>query len=304
MWPYWLLFIFPAILALTARRRLPSSITGLHSIRLNGWWLIAIVFFTVVIGLRSEVGADWNAYLEFLYRAETSSLVEVLQLHDPGYQLANWLSARTGWGIAGVNLICGLIFSFGLAIFCQSMPRPLLAMTVAVPYMLIVVAMGYSRQGMALGFAMVGLVALGRRNNIGFVTCVLLAATCHKSALLLLPISALASTQNRYWTAIWVGTIGFLSYFVLLEDHVEALFYTYIESEYKSQGAYIRLAMNAVPAIMLLTLHKRFSLAESEAPTLALVCRDFIGDSTVVVHCALDHCSGQSGAVYIGRYKY
>lgn len=266
MWPYWLVFLFPAILAIYSRRRLPSRISGVHSLRLNLSWLIAVILFSIVIGFRFEVGADWDAYLGFLYRARMMGFLDSLALSDPGYQAVNWLSASMGWGIAGVNLASGFVFSLGLAVFCRSMPRPWLAMTVAVPYLLIVVAMGYSRQGMALGFAMLGLVSLGRQQNFWFVVWVLLAAACHKSALLLLPIAALASTRNRYWTAIWVGAIGLVAYFVLLEEHVDRLYNIYIEAEYQSQGAYIRLAMNAVPAVLLLIFRRRFPFAKSEAP--------------------------------------
>jgi hypothetical protein len=129
----------------------------------------------------------------------------------------------------------------------------------------VVVAMGYSRQAIALGFAMLGLVALGRKNTFWFVVWVLLGTTCHKSAILLLPIAALASTQNRYWTALWVGVIGFGAYSLLLEDAVESLYINYVEAEYQSQGAFIRLLMNAVPAAILLLFRRRFGFSEGEA---------------------------------------
>lgn len=266
MWPYWLFFILPAMLAIGMRHRSPSATTGLHSTRLDSVWALFIFFFTLVIGLRVEVGGDWGSYIGYVESIRYYSFLEVFTLGDPGYQMVNWLSAKVGVHIWGVNLFCGLVFSLGLAIFSRSLPRPWLAMTVAVPYLITVVGMGYTRQGVALGFAMLGFVALGRRRTFWFVFWVLLGATFHKSAVLLLPIAALANTRNRYITAAWVGVATVIAYFVLLQDDVDALYQNYVVAEYQSQGALIRTAMNAVPALLLLVWYRRFPLAQGEGP--------------------------------------
>ncbi len=265
MWPYWLMFVLPAAMAIAARRRLPSTMTGLHSVKLDGPWIFFITFFTLVIGYRVEVGGDWGSYLGYLERVRYYRFSEIFELGDPGYQIINWLSNRLNWGIWGVNLFCGLVFSIGLAVFSRSLPRPWLSLTVAVPYLLTVVAMGYSRQAVALGFAMLGLVSLGHKRVFWFAFWVVVGATFHKSAVLLLPIAALASTRNKYWTAFWVGLVAVLAYVLLLQDDAENLYVNYVVAEYQSQGALIRTAMNAVPAALLLVWQRRFRLAEGEA---------------------------------------
>ena len=88
---------------------------------------------------------------------------------DPGYLFLNWISAKLNGGIAGANLLCGFIFSLGLSIFCRNLPRPFLALAVAMPYMVIVVSMGYSRQAVALGVTMIALVAISRQRIGWFV---------------------------------------------------------------------------------------------------------------------------------------
>jgi len=134
-----------------------------------------------------------------------------------------------------------------------------------VPYLVIVVAMGYSRQGSALGLVMPGLVALGRRETRWFVFWVVLGAAFHKSAVILLPVAALVATRNRYWTTLWVGVVALGAYMLLLEEAVESLVTDYVEAEYQSQGAIIRLLMNAVPAVILLLWRRRFEFSEAEA---------------------------------------
>jgi len=266
MWPYWFFYLIPVLFALIGARRSPSALAGLYSVRLNGAWAFFIIYLTCIIGYRVEVGGDWASYLGYFYRVQDISFYDLLRMSDPGYQFVNWVANNVGWGIWGVNLISALVFSTGLVVFCRSLPRPWLAVAVAVPYLITIVGMGYTRQSIALGFAMLGLVSLGRKNTLWFVVWVLLGATCHKSAILLLPIAALATTRNKYWTAIWVGIVSIAAYFLLLEEAVELLYAGYIESEYQSQGAFVRLAMNAVPALMLLLWGKRFSFSEGEAP--------------------------------------
>ena len=238
--------------------------SGLHSVKLDAAWIFFVLLFTLVIGYRVEVGGDWGSYLGYLERVRYYPFLEIFELGDPGYQVINWLSNRLESGIWGVNLFCGLVFSFGLSVFSRSLPRPWLSLTVAVPYLLTVVAMGYSRQAVALGFAMLGLVFLGRKQSFWFVFWVVLGATFHKSAVLLLPIAALASTRNRYLTAFWVGLIAVLAYAVLLQDDVDNLYQNYVVAEYQSQGALIRTAMNLVPAVILLVWQRRFKLTEGE----------------------------------------
>ena len=265
MWPYWLMFLLAALAALSARRHRLHAATGLRSVKLDEAWIAAVLVLSVLIGLRFEVGGDWPNYVNQVFNARYATIAMVLKGDDPGYLLLNWIGAQTDWDIYGVNLIGGAIFSIGLAVFCRSLPRPWLALAVAVPYLVIVVAMGYSRQGIALGLAMLGLVALGRGKARWFVFWVVLGATFHKSAVILLPIAALASTRNRYWTALWVGVAALGAYMLLLEEAVDSLVTNYVEAEYQSQGAMIRLLMNALPAAILLLWWRRFEFAKAEA---------------------------------------
>ena len=264
MWPYWLLFLLPATLALMTRGRKPSPMSGLHSTRLDAVWLAFILLYTFIIGYRLEVGGDWQSYLNWFQRSNAMSLVGVLGERDPGYMLVNWFSGQLGWGIWGVNFFCGLTFMLGLALFSRSLPRPWVAVTVAIPYLFTVVAMGYSRQGVALGFVMVALVFLRRARYGWFIFWILVGATFHQSAVLALPIAVLAATRNRLATVFWIAVVSAIAYLVLLEDSVEDLYQNYVIAEYSSQGALIRAAMNLAPALLFLSIQRRFKATRQE----------------------------------------
>jgi hypothetical protein len=53
--------------------------------------------------------------------------------------------------------------------FCRTQPRPWLALTLAFPYLVVVVAMGYTRQGVAIGLEMLALLALERDRLLPFL---------------------------------------------------------------------------------------------------------------------------------------
>src|SRR5690606_36107432 len=79
-----------------------------------------------------------------------------------------------------------------------------------------------------------------------------------------IPIAALAQGLGRIWTVAWVGCATILAYFTLLEDSVEALLTGYVETGYDSAGAAIRVAMNALPAAILILNRRTFPLLPSE----------------------------------------
>lgn len=255
--PYWCLFVVPTLAALVER-----DTSSKHRLTLG--WVMIWSILTLFIGLRYQVGADWRAYEAILNSNAILSLPEVVLNDDPAYGLLNWWAATTGYDVGLVNLVCAAVFSWGLITFARQQPLPWLALVVAIPYLVIVVAMGYSRQGVAIGFAMLALAGLGANSTIRFAIWIAVAALFHKTAVLLIPIAVLATTKSRVWTTIWVGTFGFLLYKLLLAESVKDLIENYIRASYLSQGAGIRVVMNAVPAAAFLLYRRHFALRGAE----------------------------------------
>lgn len=261
MWPYWLLFLLPALQAITKLRNRVPPLTGE---RWSDLWRLMLVFLTLMIGLRHEVGGDWFAYIEQLDGIADGSNTITLRIQDPAFYLFNWLAIRSGFGVYLVNLFSAVFFSWGLLVFCRAQPRPWLALVVAVPYLITVVSMGYTRQGVAIGVAMLAMVALGQGNSLRFIFCIALAASFHKSAVLLVPLAVLCNSRRRFFTLLWVAVSGFALFAVLLQESVDFLIYGYLESQYQSSGAEIRIAMNALPAALFLIFRKRFQLSPEQ----------------------------------------
>jgi len=196
-----------------------------------------------------------------LDNAAGEGFVNVIQNGDPAYMALNWFGANVFGGIYFVNLACAGIFCFGLIEFCRSQSRPRLSLVVAIPYLITVVSMGYTRQGVAIGLAMLGLVALNHGNNFRFIFWVAIAAAFHKSALILIPLAIFSGQKNRIGTVLGILVAGVFLFFLLLQESLERLNSIYIDQEYESSGAAIRVLMNAVPATIFLLLRKYYKLA-------------------------------------------
>lgn len=259
MWPYWLLFL---LAAWRATIRLPLGMTS--AAHWSDWWRLMFVLLLLMVGLRHEVGGDWGNYLRNIQLVSYETLTNVLRRGDPAYGLLNWMTAQLDLGAYFVNTVCAAIFAWGLVVFCRAQPLPWLALVVAVPYLVTVVAMGYTRQGVAIGLAMLGMVALADRKILRFVVFVALAATFHKSAVILMPLAVLGAARHRAWSALLVGLASLLFYVLLLQDSVEELTKNYVDDGLESSGAAIRVAMNAVPAMLFLWFRQRFIMSAND----------------------------------------
>ena len=267
MLPYWLLFAFFAAGAvLDPGQRAPGEKAP------RTFLLIGILLMTLMIGTRFKVGGDWRAY-EFMFSfVQFKSLESALKFGDPGYQFLNWIVHQLNGELWLVNLFSAAIFAWGLARLCQNQPMPLLAVLVAVPYLIIVVAMGYTRQSTAIGILMAGLASLGRGGSVlRFAVYVAVAALFHKTAVLVLPLVIFAGKRNRLLNVL-AGAAAFILFFDLfLADSTSQFVKNYVDARYSSQGAWIRVILNLVPAVLLLSKRGRFGLTEQEERVWRLI---------------------------------
>lgn len=258
------MFLLPALgaLATGANHRLRPD--GTRLVQIDPVWFFVLVILTFLAGLRFEVGGDWRNYFRYLYAAGTMTFADVTTREDPGYWALNILSNQYDWGIFGVNTMGAFFFALGVVVFCRSLPRPWLALATAVPYLVIVVGMGYTRQSIAIGLVMIGFVALGRQRYVSFALWVLLAALFHKTAVILIPLAGLTVAKNRVQIIGLIAVATTFGYFTLLQENVDQLINTYVYANIQSSGVLIRLSMNAVPAVLLLILRRRFVVAPAE----------------------------------------
>ena len=144
---YWLMLLVPMLAGISpwvAKGALPKL-----------KWFLYGALLILIIGLRHEVGGDWSNYIENYAGLESLSFSNALQqpmvVQDLGYGVVYWFSLNYLNGIYATNLVCAAIFVAGLLRVCKNMPLPWLALAVSIPYLVIVVATGYTRQAAANG---------------------------------------------------------------------------------------------------------------------------------------------------------
>lgn len=284
MWPYWLMFLLPLWAAVQPGRLRDED-------RRIAWAACAAIYI-LFIGLRFEVGGDWLNYERLFYWAASKPIDEILVGGgDPAYYGMGWLIARMGGELVHLNLFCAIFLVCGAFSLAKRQPYAWVGVLACVPYLFIVVGMGYTRQSAAIGLAMFALAALADGKQVRFVLFVLAAAAFHKSAALLVPIAALASTRNRGWSIVWVSVMTGLAVWLFLAERSEQLWTSYVESDYAdaSSGGAIRVAMNAVPALIFLVFRKRLAFSAQDLrlwlclSLLAMACIPFLEVSATAI---------------------
>lgn len=253
MLPYFLLFAAFAVPAIAAASR-PTS----RRLRL----FLPGVVLIIVIGLRREVGGDWWNYLDAFHYVELTDLGHALRRTEPGYALLNWIAVQAGWGIWFPNIVCAFIFTWGLLVFCRAQPNPLLAIAVAVPFFVIGVGMGYTRQSAAIGFVLIALTQYMRGETLKLMFSVVFAMSFHASALIIIPILGVAAAQDGRVIFILLVALGILL-FVEFAGPLSR-YEVYTQNTITATGAVPRLIMNVMPAVLFLAFRRKFTRSDVE----------------------------------------
>lgn len=251
MFLYWTLFAAPLFSALQ-RTRVD---------RYTRRFMIGVAFLaiTIAVGLRHEVGCDWPNYIARLYNIGLSPLAFAMDMTDPAYGLLNWVVYRLGWDIYAVNTVCAALFAWGLLAFCFRQPRPWLTFSLAIPYLVIVVAMGYTRQATAIGLLMLAFNAFADRKLVRFFIFVALATCFHRSAIALAPLGIFIQRREAISPLlIGVSATIFMALFITA-DAADQYVYGYIEQEYEGTGGLYRLPLNALAALIFLRFRKQWA---------------------------------------------
>jgi hypothetical protein len=270
MLPYWLLFAVFALGAVAHRRAAGSRIST------PLFWLCALLM-AGMIGLRYEVGPDWDGYLYMFEGVSRQKLDTAFEHGDPAFFGLLWLARALDLEIWAVNLVCAAIFTIGLMAFAKRQQNPWLTIAVAIPYLVIVIAMSATRQATAIGFILLGLAAFADKSLYRFMIWIFVGALFHASALLMLPIVGLSYTRNRFQSVVLLCLAAYPAYY-LLAANFEIYIDRYTNDNTESQGTVYRIMMSAVPAIIYMIASKKFSLETHEKTLwrnlaiLALIC--------------------------------
>jgi hypothetical protein len=260
---YWLLFAYPALMALAYPANAHASTRSAgQALALGGF----VVFYTLLAGLRWDVGGDWGNYVEIYDDIATDSLGYSLTVTDPLYGLTNWFSAQFGMGIYFVNGVCAFLLVYGVTRVAGSFRDPWLAVMMAVPYLLIVVGLGYIRQGAAIGLLLMAIASFDRGKVGRTIAYLLIGVGFHSTAVMVFPLFALSLGRRYRVLAVLLGVLSIAAYFILVVPRLEKFTAGYIDQELESTGAFARLLMSFVPSVLLLLRWRRLGTSDRVRP--------------------------------------
>ncbi len=227
--------------------------------RINYFFLkLLLLFLVFFIGFRHQVGGDWGNYQDIYDMVTDATWQQAIVITEPGYGFINWFFYQLGLTIHFVNFFCAILFIWGLGRLCLSQPQPWFALLIAIPYLLSAVAMGYTRQSVAIGISMVALVMLLEQRPWRFVTLIIFAALFHKTVVILFVLLPLALPQLQIGKLLIVGFFAVCSGLLLVMDRLGGMWDLYVSQGMESDGGLVRTLLNVIPAIFFLLIRKKW----------------------------------------------
>lgn len=218
-----------------------------------------LISLTIFIGLRHEVGGDWDIYLyDFDNNLEYFNFIEFAYVRDFGYEFISFICYNIGIGFYGLNLITAIFFVYVLNKFSKKISKNVwLCFLISFPYIIIVVFMGYTRQGIAMSFILLSILAINEKKLINYACFAFLAVIFHKSAAIIIPIVFLTYFKINFKNLITFLFLVLFSLFIIYPE-VTRITAGYLaeNNEYVSNGVYYRLFLNILSGFFFIFFYR------------------------------------------------
>tara|TARA_Y100000590_G_scaffold468431_1_gene651182 strand:- start:424 stop:1461 length:1038 start_codon:yes stop_codon:yes gene_type:complete len=216
------------------------------------------IILLLFIGLRHEVGGDWITYKDDFYSyIKYFDIYSLSYKRDFGYELISYIIYHLGFSIHIVNLLCASIFLYALFKLGNEYNNYIIILLIAFPQLIIVGAMGYTKQATAFAFIILSFLALKKDRYFKFLFYSFLSIIFHKSAIAIILLLILSKFKLNLKSILLLFFILIFSYYILLMDYSRILSYI-LTTSYRSEGVYYRIIVNIIPSIIFILLYRKF----------------------------------------------
>ncbi len=266
MLPYNISFIFIFLISFLIDN-LPISLKKIL-------YFILFIFLLLFVGLRHEVGGDWFSYIWYIQDLKTYPEKIFTFRSDWGFNGLLYLLFNVEYNIYIINIFCAFLFIGSLFLFAFNQNKPILVLFVALPYIINVIGMGYTRQSVGYAFLIFSILALQKNKNLLFFVLIIIGSLFHKSLILFLILYFVNFNFNLKGITLLIvlASISFVLIIYKL-DTIQFYIYHYLgEGKHlSSTGTVFRYLINLIPCLFILYYGTNFLTNKSEKKILSLL---------------------------------
>jgi len=244
------------------------------------YYLIAL-FFIIFIGLRYEIGCDWEQYKSMFERYRPYSLIELLERNlvqnekQKLQEIGHILITNFSQNIYTLNLVYSILFTLPLFYFCSKLKRKYFSLLISYPYYIVVIGMGPIRQAACTSFLMLSILFVSNKKYLMHFFITSISLLIHQFSILfngLIVISLLKQIRNIKLSKIYIFLILLMTLiFIYCLPAITNKLLLYITLYKKSdingttiiapaKSAILIWIMNLVPSIVFLKNKKKFKI--------------------------------------------
>ena len=219
---------------------------------INLYFLFLIIF----VGFRYEVGGDF--YSSSMSMLPLFNLTDIFSTLTILNSLLLYISKISGLDIFLYNIIAAILFFFCFYKFIEQFEYKIHNLLIAFPVIFIILAMGFTKQSIAFGFILIGLLYYKDNNYLNTIIYFIIATLFHMSSLIIfiIFIYKIKIILKKYLLII----IPFFIFTFYLYHEVFIVYYNIWmvhEARPTSAGAFFRCLINIPPIIIYLLIRKK-----------------------------------------------
>ncbi|HZF45884.1 MAG TPA: EpsG family protein [Sphingomonadaceae bacterium] len=225
--------------------------------------LLILIFLLWFMGWRLNVGCDFFGYAsryEGIFPWD--SPLNALEKNEPGFEIIVSILKANGFQYLWVNVVSSAIMLLCYYRYFRISQKPLAEIALLFPVIILQLSMSGLRQGIAVAMLTAACAEFVRGKRMGTAVWIVLAAQFHASAVVFLPLAALAGRPVSMRKLI--GAIAILTPLAayLMGEQFDDYTDQYVRQIYgdsSSAGALPRYLLVLVPSLYFWRYHREFS---------------------------------------------
>jgi hypothetical protein len=239
------------------------------------FWRSCFLTFLFFVGFKYGLN-DWYLY-EILY--ENFLRGNLINFNDSNFLFLIILKIFSYYNINFhlVMFFFSFISLFILFYVADSYENPWLIIVLSIPLLIVMLYMGFIRQGLAVSFILLSIQSLIKKKNIKSLFLIFLASSFHISAIvfsfLLISQFSFSMILNKilYYLSIILISLILIVYFNSKYIDRSIFFYAGIGNYFQSSGFYFRFILNVLPIVIYFYFYQNLIFSDIEKRIITLL---------------------------------